>query len=260
MAPKKLLSILLILIAATAAWLFIPQAPIFNHGTRIEAEAGKLKAPMKLVLDNNTSGGAYIKSTDGGKGTAEYRIQVEQPGIYKIKTRTRTSRSGDSFFFRIDDSRDLIWDVRSGRTNRWGNDDVAKRGTGSTSRAQFDPYTVELAAGTHTLRFTGREADTHLDYFTFELVKPIPAISFFARWNFDRMLNLAALLCLIGLSVITIIYFIANPELLRRKSSYETRINTLEKRFTDIQDVVISLDEQIKRLERQSQTDLELKV
>jgi len=256
MTPTKLLSILLVLIAATATYLFIPQSPLFNSGIRIESEAGKLKAPMKLVLDNNASGGAYIKSTEGNKGTAEYRIQIDEPGIYKIRTKTRTSRQGDSFFFRINDGKDFIWDVRSGRTNRWGNDDVAKRGTGGSSRSQYDPYTVELAAGTHTLRFTGREADTHLDYFTFQLVKPIPATAFFAGWNLDRILNRTALLCLIGLSVITIIYFIVNPELLRRKSSYGTRLNALEKRFTDIQDVIISLDDQLKRLNRQSDADL----
>jgi hypothetical protein len=136
----------------------------------IEAESGKLAAPMVVVSDPAASNGSYIQTNNSDSGIASHSFDVAVPGIYKIVARVfAVSQGSDSFFVSIDNAAEIIWDLNpTGSVNEfnfWREDDVTGRGNGSFDKPQYDPYTVELQAGGHYISFRGREASTKLDYF-----------------------------------------------------------------------------------------------
>jgi hypothetical protein len=139
---------------------------------KIEAESGIMNAPMVSAQDNNASGGSYIQSTQSTSGTATYSFQINATGTYKIVARVYAENSGsDSFFVNIDGKGEVTWDLNptenASQFNVWRDDEVTSRGTGTFKAPQFDPYTIELSQGNHTIIIRAREKNTKLDNFTF---------------------------------------------------------------------------------------------
>ena len=103
-------------------------------------------------------------------GTAAYSFNIAFAGTYKIVARVYAQNAGtDSFYARIDNLTEDTWDLNPPESlseyNIWREDEVTKRGTGTFDHPQFDPYTVNLTAGNHTITFRGRETSARLDYF-----------------------------------------------------------------------------------------------
>jgi len=125
---------------------------------------------MQIISDSGASGNAYIMTPTSESGTASYSFNIASAGTYKIVARIYVLQpSADSFYFQIDNSAEDIWDLNPVETadgyNVWREDEVTKRGTGIVNNPQYDPYTVNLITGTHTLTFRGRETNAKLDYF-----------------------------------------------------------------------------------------------
>ncbi len=143
---------------------------IVTPGGAIEAESGNLTAPMVKVADLAASNGFYIQTSTDNNGTANYNFNITAPGVYKIVARVfAANQSTDSFFVTIDNASEVIWDLNPTGTakefNAWREDNVTSRGAGSFDNPQYDPYTVELQNGTHSISFRGREANAKFDYF-----------------------------------------------------------------------------------------------
>jgi hypothetical protein len=142
----------------------------------IEAQSGTITSPMEIVSDAEASGGAYIQTTQADSGTAVYAFNIDESGIYKIIARVYAPDGGsDSFYVKIDDGEEFIWHLNpSGNPdefNVWREDEVNNQGTGTWDNPQYDPYTIELTQGTHTITFRGRETNCRLDYFYFSKVE-----------------------------------------------------------------------------------------
>ncbi len=136
----------------------------------VEAESGNLTAPMQKVADSAASNGFYVQTITSDSGTANYNFNISAPGTYKIVARVfAANAASDSFFVTVDNASEVIWDLNptSAATefNVWREDNVTSRGSGTPTSPQYDPYTVDLQAGSHTLTVRGRETNTKLDYF-----------------------------------------------------------------------------------------------
>jgi hypothetical protein len=135
----------------------------------IEAENGVLTTPMQIISSSEASGGAYIASATGNQGTAVYNFNIEVAGLYKIIADVYAADSAsDSFFVKIDNGVEDIWDIFQGNSaeyGAWGQDEVAYRGAETFDRPQNDPYAVQLAPGPHTVSFRGRDSNSRLDAF-----------------------------------------------------------------------------------------------
>ena len=141
----------------------------------IEAQSGTITSPMQIVSDAEASGGAYIQTIQADSGTAAYTFNIDESGTYKIIARVYASDGGsDSFYVKIDDGEEFVWHLNpSGNPdefNVWREDEVNNQGTGTWDNPQYDPYTIELTQGTHTITFRGREPNCRLDYFYFSKV------------------------------------------------------------------------------------------
>ena len=135
-----------------------------------EAESCALALPMQIISDSIASGSQYIQTSTSESGTANCSFSITASGIYKIIARVFASNTAsDSFYFRIDSIPEDIWDLNPSAAangfNVWREDDITKRGSGTFDNPQYDPYTLNLTAGTHTLSFRGRESSAKLDYF-----------------------------------------------------------------------------------------------
>ncbi|MCK4788787.1 MAG: right-handed parallel beta-helix repeat-containing protein, partial [Desulfobacteraceae bacterium] len=135
----------------------------------VQTQRGTVTAPMQVVSSPDAPGGSYIETTTSNSGRAAYNFNIVQPGTYKVIANVYAADGGsDSFLVKIDDGAQDIWDVNPKGDpdlfNVWRQDEIAVRGTGTFDAPQFDPLTVELAAGSHTITFNGREPNARLAY------------------------------------------------------------------------------------------------
>jgi hypothetical protein len=153
-------------------FLFTKLAELPSGPVTINAESGILTAPMQSVSDVNASGDSYIESNQNNSGTATYSFQVNASGAYKIVARVfAVNDATDSFFVNIDNQGEFIWDLNptaaASEFNVWRDDEVTNRGNGTFNSPQYDPYTVQLGQGTHTITIRTRERNAKLDKLTF---------------------------------------------------------------------------------------------
>lgn len=129
-----------------------------------------LAGTMTAKANANASGGYYVSAdTTPTSGTATCAFTVATAGTYKIVARVYAAdTSSDSFNVQVNALGNDIYDLDPGGDPAylgvWFEDEVTHRGTGTTA-PQYDPYVFSLAAGAHTVVFTGREAGARLDYF-----------------------------------------------------------------------------------------------
>jgi len=256
MKQKKLLGIAALMVVV-AGWLYYT-SPVL--GPRIEAESGKIQG-FKVVNDGNRSGGAYIQSSGNRRrsGEAIYTFQISQHGMYNIRAKAYGhSDNGDSFYITVGNHREMTWDV--GSFDRTWRDTFMKQRRNPQVAGNSDPIEIEFMPGTFTLIIREREPNTALDYFQLEMVKPLSAASFFGGFQSSQLVQGALALCLVALSLMAIAV-VNNTGWLRRSSKpVDVRLTALEKRLGDMQDVIISLDDQLKRMgsrfERSSEIEL----
>jgi hypothetical protein len=141
----------------------------------IEAESGVLVAPMAAVNDATARGGKYVRSATAEQGTLTLSFSVAQAGTYVVWCRVISADGGsDSFYVTMDagveDSYHAAQDASS--VNVFSNNWQWTRINGPNFG---NPRTFALIAGTHSLRFRGREP-TPLDaiYITTNLTATPP--------------------------------------------------------------------------------------
>ena len=129
----------------------------------LEAEAGRLGAPMANDGDGSASAGMAIgvpngtgsfSSPDSLAGYAEYRFEIQTSGNYVVWGRVLAPTGKDDSFFAAMDSGEFVrWNTQRG--NQWTWDEI-----GTSSQ---DPMVFSLEQGEHTLYIMQREDGTYLD-------------------------------------------------------------------------------------------------
>jgi len=142
--------------------------------SKIEAESGTITSPFQTVSDSIVSGSKYIQAVTES-GSAIYTFSIDKAGEYKMIGRVYAEDdSTDSFYFSIDNAPNDIWDLNphalASEFGVWRDDELTKRGSGGFDSPQYDPYSFNLASGSHSLTLRGREGGAKLDYLYFLLV------------------------------------------------------------------------------------------
>jgi hypothetical protein len=143
---------------------YIPEGMGERAKIWIEAENGRIYAPMVVSDDPAASSGAYIQAPNGSGfpstpsknyGYAEYTFDVPTAENYTIWGRVLAmTTEDDSFFVAVDGGNPVLWDTQLSDTWVW--DQVMNRG-------ETKPAVFNLAAGTHTLTIYQREDGSKLD-------------------------------------------------------------------------------------------------
>jgi hypothetical protein len=137
----------------------------------IEAEDGILTAPIIASSDPAASRGQFIATTNSNNGVAEYAFDAAG-GRYVVWARCAAgfpnAAARNSFIVTMDGATNEVWDLfyemGDAPLTNWTWDLVSTRGASVSPYVnELDPRTFDLAPGTHTLRFQGREYGTKLD-------------------------------------------------------------------------------------------------
>lgn len=143
-----------------------------SYQRHLEAEGGRLQAPMQVRRDPAASGEALIAVPDGddndapggGPGYVELPFTVPQSGEYVIYGRVRAPHGNDnSFYVSVDGGAEFAWHApgpsASDVAEEWTWDPVSS-GAGDEVT---EPEVFSLKAGRHLLRIRNREDGTQLD-------------------------------------------------------------------------------------------------
>jgi hypothetical protein len=137
-------------------------APPTNVRIVVEAEsANQLRNPMVARSEGETR---FITNTSANAGYARFNVNIPKDGTYVIWGRVKAETdTNDSFFVTADNGTRDIYDTAEGKwASAWQWTVVNGRGATGGPGA-VTPRKFTLAAGNHTLRFDGREANTRLD-------------------------------------------------------------------------------------------------
>ncbi len=142
-------------------------APVSGGGSfilRIGAEDGTLTSPMVVGSDSGAFGGQYIKTTTANAGSGAWTFSVPSSGTYFVWGRVRAiDEVHDSFYVKMDSGSEDVYDCAQGTWSpNWQWTRLNGRG-GTSNPLTINPRTFSLSAGSHTLTFRGREAETWLD-------------------------------------------------------------------------------------------------
>jgi hypothetical protein len=130
----------------------------------LEAEAASLGAPMTSAANAQTYGGRYISTSSSDAGTATWVFQVPAAGDYYVWCRVLgVNDVTDSFFAMTAGGSEDVYDVAEGAWSpNWQWSRLNGRGSAGVPLT-LDPRVLPLAAGTNTLIFRGREANSKID-------------------------------------------------------------------------------------------------
>ncbi len=131
----------------------------------VEAESGSLVSPMAIYPDLQASQGYYIASPTVIQGSASFTINLPHSGQFVIWCRVLAgSSSRDSFYVAVDGGTQDVYDVAQ---NAWSPDWQWNpvNGRNGSNPLTLDPLIFTLSAGSHTILFRAREANTLLDRF-----------------------------------------------------------------------------------------------
>ncbi len=131
----------------------------------MEAEEGLVAPSLEIKKDNEASQEKFLVTTISNEGSVTFNVKIPSAGSYVIWTRA-IGRSGteDSFFVAVDNANEDVFDVAF---NNWSNDFqwMKMNGRGGTSTPlTLNPRIFNLSAGSHSIRFRGREFNTALDF------------------------------------------------------------------------------------------------
>lgn len=134
-----------------------------------EGEEATRSTYMYVGTDGRAFGCEFIFSSrdvtaNPGIGTIEFTVPTN--GLYVIWARALGAGSlRNSWLVKVDNGPEYLWDTNKGY--KWTWDWISHRGeTGIPNvKAELDPVYFYLTAGTHTIRFRGKEHYTRLDRF-----------------------------------------------------------------------------------------------
>jgi len=119
---------------------------------------------MESASDWGAFGGQFVKTTSSNAGTDSWTFSVPSSGTYYVWGRVRAIDGvHDSFYVKMDSGSEDVYDCAQGTwSSSWQWTKLNGR-NGTTTPLTLNPRTFSLSAGSHTLTFRGREADTWLD-------------------------------------------------------------------------------------------------
>jgi hypothetical protein len=133
----------------TAATPTTTTSPVPLGTSPFEAESGTLTTGMAVAADAKASGGRYVVARSAG-GTATFTISVPTAGTYMIAGWIKAPNTmSDTLSVRLDNGTTAVWNLTE-PTRSW------------TSDVTGNP-TFALAAGTHKLTLSYREAGASVD-------------------------------------------------------------------------------------------------
>ena len=118
---------------------------------------------MASRSNGGASGGRYVSSSTGNSGSITFTVNLPQAGTYTIWGRVLApNASRDSYTVTVDGGQSDVYDVAE---NRWSGawQWTAVNGRAGGAPLTLNPRTFTLSAGTHTIRFAGRDSNTGLD-------------------------------------------------------------------------------------------------
>ncbi|MDZ7302325.1 MAG: Ig-like domain-containing protein [candidate division KSB1 bacterium] len=144
----------------------VPPLPSADGNLRIEAEDAVITSPMEIRSDAKAAAGKYVVYPANGTedASATLAFDIAQAGTYYVWTRSLKVGPPGSWTISVDGGADFVYDVFQNRSNStWTWDLLSERGNGTAAAPQFDPRPFKFTAGTHTLEFKARYAETKLD-------------------------------------------------------------------------------------------------
>ena len=119
---------------------------------------------MTTGTDVMAFGGAYISSSTANSGTATWTFSVPAAGSYYVWGRVLApSGDQDSFYVSYDGGSEDTYDDAEGTWSPNWQWTVLNGRAGTGIPLTIDPRVVNLTAGTNTLTFRGREAQSKVD-------------------------------------------------------------------------------------------------
>ncbi|RPI01060.1 MAG: hypothetical protein EHM72_07455, partial [Calditrichaeota bacterium] len=129
-----------------------------------EAEDAVISKPMHINWDGHAFDCTFIYTSHDLEGIAEITVTIPADGLYSLWGRSRSKGSTrNSYFVSVDGGNEYVWDTE--KRDLWIWDKISHRGlTGVAGvSAEIDPLLFTLTAGTHKIKFRGREHYTRLD-------------------------------------------------------------------------------------------------
>jgi hypothetical protein len=119
----------------------------------IEAEAGKLTAPMEIVGDTSASGGRCIRSSIQDQGSATFSFRVPADDDYVVWTRMFSEPGkGGLLWVSMDGAKEDCFDLDSVLQAEWREVLVRGRDNGK-GLSRVNPRIYSLRAGDHQVEF-----------------------------------------------------------------------------------------------------------
>ena len=131
---------------------------------RMEAEAGKLDAPMRVGTQIDAIEGKYITSDAKDEGAATYRFSVPRDGKYVVWVRALGRKSEDSFYVSVDGNEDIFDLLEEEPPQKPDWQRCVVNGRDAQHPFALNPRIFNLNAGEHTLLIRGREPAGMIDW------------------------------------------------------------------------------------------------
>jgi hypothetical protein len=130
----------------------------------LEAESGNVGSPMISASDPLASASQYVSSSTAGRGTVSLTFNAPVAGIYYVWGRVLAPNSGsDSFDVSMDGGTEDVYDAAENIwSTQWQWTQVNGRGALGVPLT-LDPRTFTLLAGSHSIQFRVRDANSKLD-------------------------------------------------------------------------------------------------
>ncbi|MBN2088998.1 T9SS type A sorting domain-containing protein [candidate division KSB1 bacterium] len=134
---------------------------------RMEGEDAPLSG-MYAEQNTECSGGAFITGGNAEHHTAyaEFKFYIQKEADYYMWARVnpRGNASQNSWYWKIDDSQDYVWNSQPKDQPTWGWCTIGAQGNSSLeSKPQYEFWTFHLTVGYHTFTLFNREQNAWLD-------------------------------------------------------------------------------------------------
>jgi len=119
---------------------------------------------MTTGSDAQAFGGAFVYTTAGDAGTATWTFSVPHSGSYYVWSRVLApNEDRDSFYARADGGTEDVFDDAEGNWSPNWQWSVLNGRNGTGVPLTLDPRVFSLSAGSNTIVFRGREANSRVD-------------------------------------------------------------------------------------------------
>ncbi len=125
---------------------------------RIEAEAGAMTGPMVAASRGRGFRRQVHHSDTANSGTAKWNFTIPNAATTSCgAASTPSTANNDSFYVRADSGAEDVYDVTEGAGARTASGPASTGAAARASRGRSTPASFTFTAGSHTIRFRGRD-------------------------------------------------------------------------------------------------------